>query len=98
MPADSASALFDVKAIAARGLTARNFRPGDRIRPMGLGGTRKVKDVFIDRKLLPRDRAQFPVVVSGDEIVWLPGLVRGEGAAVGTASETVLRIDARRMS
>ncbi|MGO9450450.1 MAG: tRNA lysidine(34) synthetase TilS [Candidatus Binataceae bacterium] len=98
MPADSASALFDVKVIAAHGLTARNFRPGDRIRPMGLGGTRKVKDVFIDRKLPPGDRARFPVVVSGDEIVWLPGLVRGEGAAVGTASETVLRIDARRMS
>jgi len=98
MPADNASALFDVKAIAARGLTARNFRPGDRIRPMGLGGTRKVKDVFIDRKLPPRDRAQFPVVVSGDEIVWLPGLVRGEGAAVGTASEAVLRVYARRIA
>ncbi len=97
MPSDHSSALFDVQAIAAEGLTARNFKPGDRIRPLGMAGTRKVKDVFIDRKLPPRLRGRFPVIAMGRQIVWLPGILRGEGALVSTASETVLQIRARRL-
>ncbi|HTR60098.1 MAG TPA: tRNA lysidine(34) synthetase TilS [Candidatus Binataceae bacterium] len=98
MPATNQEALFDVRAIAACGLTARNFRAGDRIRPLGLSGTRKVKEVFIDRKLPARKRAVFPVVTMGSEIVWLPGLVRGDGALVTSASETVLHLRARHIT
>ena len=97
MPSDLSSALFDIQAIAADGLTARNFRPGDRIRPLGIAGTRKVKDVFIDKKLPPRLRGRFPVVAMGTQIVWLPGILRGDGALVSTASETVLQIKARHL-
>ena len=97
MPSDNSSALFDVRAIAADGLTARNFKPGDRIRPLGMTGTRKVKDVFIDRKLPPTLRGSFPVIAMGTRIVWLPGILRGDGALVSTASGTVLQITARRL-
>ena len=97
MPLDHSSALFDIQAIATDGLTARNFKPGDRIRPLGVAGTRKVKDVFIDRKLPPRLRSRFPVVAMGAQIVWLPGILRGDGALVSTASETVLQIRARHL-
>ena len=97
MPADHSSALFDIEAIAADGLSARNFKPGDRIRPLGMTGTRKVKDVFIDRKLPPPLRGRFPVVAMGTQIVWLPGILRGDGALVSTASETVLHVRARHL-
>jgi tRNA(Ile)-lysidine synthase len=97
MPSDNSSALFDVQGIAGGGLTARNFIPGDRIRPLGMAGTRKVKEVFIDRKLPPQLRGRFPVIAMGTQIVWLPGILRGEGALVSTASETVLRIKARHL-
>ena len=94
MPSTHEEALFDVRAIASCGLTARNFQAGDRIRPLGLGGSRKVKDVFIDRKLPVRKRAVFPVITMGSEVVWLPGLLRGDGALVSSASETVLQLRA----
>ena len=94
MPATHEEALFDVRAIASCGLTARNFEAGDRIRPLGLGGSRKVKDVFIDRKLPLRKRVAFPVITMGSEIVWLPGLLRGDGALITRASETVLHVRA----
>jgi tRNA(Ile)-lysidine synthase len=97
MPADQSAALFDIQALAGEGLTARNFKPGDRIRPLGMAGTRKVKDVFIDKKLPPRLRGRFPVVAMGARIVWLPGILRGDGALVSTASERVLRIRARHL-
>ena len=48
-------------------LVVRNFMPGDRIRPLGMTGTRKVKDVFIDRKLPRSRRARFPLVTLGGE-------------------------------
>jgi len=94
MPATPEEALFDVRAIAASGLTARSFQAGDRIRPLGLSGSRKVKDVFIDRKLPSSRRAVFPVVTMGLEVVWLPGLLRGDGALVSGASEAVLHLRA----
>lgn len=97
MPSDHSAALFDVQAIAADGLTARNFKPGDRIRPLGMAGTRKVKDVFIDKKLPLVVRGRFPVVAMGARIVWLPGILRGDGALVSTASRTVLQIRARQL-
>jgi tRNA(Ile)-lysidine synthase len=97
MPLDHSAALFDVQAIAADGLIARNFTPGDRIRPLGMAGTRKVKDVFIDKKLPPGLRGRFPVVAMGARIVWLPGILRGDGALVSAASRTVLQIRARQL-
>ena len=41
--------------------------------PYGLSGTRKLQDIFIDAKLPEAERDAYPVIVCGDEIVWLPG-------------------------
>jgi tRNA(Ile)-lysidine synthase len=98
MPPDHSSAVFDLAAIQAGGLLVRNFRSGDRIAPLGLSGTRKVKDVFIDRKVPPVRRERFPIVTMDNEIVWLPGLLRGSGALVGQSSKVVLLVRARSMT
>ncbi len=62
------ASLLEGKALAVRGR-----RPGDRMSPYGLEGTRKLQDIFIDAKLSEAERDAYPVVVCGDEIVWLPG-------------------------
>jgi tRNA(Ile)-lysidine synthase len=54
-------------------LTVRTPRPGDRFKPLGSSGTRKLSDFFIDIKLPRRERARCPVVVSGDDVVWVVG-------------------------
>jgi tRNA(Ile)-lysidine synthase len=97
IPADPMTALFDAREVTGRTLFARNFSPGDRITPLGMRGTRKVKDVFIDHKLARSERAKFPVVVMEDRIVWLPGLVRSGSAMVTDWTEAVLRLEARRL-
>jgi tRNA(Ile)-lysidine synthase len=97
MPADRMTAVFDLREITGQTLVARNFLPGDRIRPSGMSGTRKVKDIFIDCKLPRAERAKFPVVALDSEIVWLPGLARSCSAMVTDWTEALLRIEARRL-
>jgi tRNA(Ile)-lysidine synthase len=58
-------------------LAVRSRRPGDRFRPLGLGGhSVKVSDYFINVKLPRRARESWPLVLSADgEIAWIPGFV-----------------------
>lgn len=63
---------------AARELYVRVRRQGDRLRPKGLDGSKSLQDVFVDRKVPRAQRDAYPVVCSGDEILWVPGLVVGE--------------------
>lgn len=97
MPADLMTALFDVRELMGRPLAARSFRPGDRITPLGMTNSRKVKEVFIDRKVPRAERAKFPIVATDGEVLWLPGLARSAAARVTDWTETVLRIEARQL-
>jgi tRNA(Ile)-lysidine synthase len=62
----------------AETLEVRTWRPGDRMRPLGLGGTKSLQDLFTDRKVPRRTRSTLPVVVSDGEIAWIPGVATGE--------------------
>ena len=57
------------------GLKVRGWRPGDRL----VGRTKKVQDVFVDAKIPRSDREGWPLVVRGDEVVAVPGIVEAEG-------------------
>lgn len=55
-------------------LFVRNRRPGDRFRPFGLRGHKKLQDYFVDRKVPREERDRIPLVVDdGDRIVWVAG-------------------------
>ena len=57
------------------GLKVRGWRPGDRL----AGRSKKIQDVFVDAKIPRSDREGWPLVVRGDEVVAVPGLVEAEG-------------------
>jgi tRNA(Ile)-lysidine synthase len=60
-------------ALAHRGLRVRNWHAGDRYWPAHTRQPKKVKELLQARHI-PRERKPYwPVIVSGDEIVWLPG-------------------------
>ena len=62
-------------------LLVRMRQPGDRLRPLGMGGKRiKLSDLMINLKLPQRSRAAWPLVCAGEEIVWVVGC-RGSDAA-----------------
>jgi tRNA(Ile)-lysidine synthase len=98
MPESLSVAVFDAAKIADAGLIARNYIPADRVRQIGMRGTRKLHDVFVDRKLPRARRERFPVVTVGDVIAWLPGLARAQCALVTKATEIVLRVEASEIA
>jgi tRNA(Ile)-lysidine synthase len=60
-------------------LELRAWRPGDRIRTSG--GTRKLKKMFVERRVTRPDRVRTPVLVQDDgRILWVVGLARSRGA------------------
>lgn len=70
-------------------LTVRNWQPGDRFWPAHSGSVEKLKRLFAEKRIPAGDRAAWPVVLSGDEIVWVRGFPaastcqwRGKGAAL----------------
>jgi tRNA(Ile)-lysidine synthetase-like protein len=58
-----------------KGLKVRGWKPGDRL----AGRKKKVQDVFVDAKIPRSDREGWPLVVRGDEVVAVPGIVEAEG-------------------
>jgi tRNA(Ile)-lysidine synthase len=72
-------------------LGVRNRRPGDRFHPVGLGGSKKLQDLFVDRKLARQERDAVPLVVDeNDRIVWVAGYGIDEAFRVTDASQAVL--------
>jgi tRNA(Ile)-lysidine synthase len=60
------------------GLVVRGWRPGDRL----AGRRKKLQDVFVDAKIPRSEREAWPLVVRGDEVVAVPGIVEAEGVMV----------------
>jgi tRNA(Ile)-lysidine synthase len=73
-------------------LEVRAWRPGDRMRPLGLGGSRSLQDLFTDRKIPRERRSRLPVVVSGGEIAWVPGVATGEAFRVTAETRERVRL------
>jgi tRNA(Ile)-lysidine synthase len=73
-------------------LTLRNLRHGDWFIPLGMGGRKKVKDFFIDRKIPSEERAAAAVLVSGDDLVWICGHRIDERFKVTPDTRRVLKV------
>ncbi|NGM85484.1 tRNA lysidine(34) synthetase TilS [Paenibacillus sp. 7124] len=84
------SARFDYKELVFP-LTIRSRLPGDTIKVLGLNGSKKVKDIYIDDKIPSTERSRIPLVCDGlGNIVWIPGVRRSVHAAVGDDTDSVL--------
>jgi tRNA(Ile)-lysidine synthase len=84
-------AVLDPEAVGA-GLVVRAWREGDRMRPLGLGGTKTLQDLFTDRKVPRSLRHTLPVVTSEGRIAWIAGVAVSEefAAEPGSRSAAVL--------
>lgn len=69
----------------------RSFRPGDRFRPLGLGGSKKLKDFFIDEKIPRAKRKTIPILAANNEIVWVVGWRIDERFKVSRFTKQMLR-------
>lgn len=60
-------------------LYIRNRKNGDYIETKGLNGKKKIKEIFIEKKIPKQKRNTYPILVdSNDQIIWLPNLKKSK--------------------
>jgi tRNA(Ile)-lysidine synthetase-like protein len=78
--------------VAGRKVTVRPAKPGDRMEPYGMEGSKKLQDIFTDLKIPKAQRADWPVVECGGEIIWLPGYRIARGWELVDDAEPALHL------
>ena len=76
-PPGPQAAALDPAVLGPR-LAVRTWREGDRMRPLGVGGSKSLQDLFTDAKVPRSLRHELPVVVSGETIAWVAGVAVSE--------------------
>jgi len=84
--------------VTSEDLRVRSWRPGDRFRPLGLAGEKKLQDFFVDARVPRAERAAVPLVCGKPGIVWVAGHRIDGRARVTEATRRLLRLRFRRVS
>ncbi|MFP4531371.1 MAG: tRNA lysidine(34) synthetase TilS [Desulfobacterales bacterium] len=87
-----AVAVFDLDRLRFP-LIIRNPGPGDRFVPLGMRGSQKLKDYFINSKVPQPDRRFYPVLATEHKIIWLAGHRIAEAAKVTPASKRLVKAE-----
>ncbi len=79
-------------------LNVRRRKDGDFFLPLGLGRRKKLQDYFVDEKVPRDERDSVPVVLSGDDIVWVAGYRADDRFRVTEKTERFLKLNLLRGS
>ncbi len=85
------TAVFDLDQIYLP-VTLRGRLPGDRFRPSGLKGSKKIKDFFIDCKVPEAQRDAVPIVSDQQEIIWVAGYRQSEHGLITGNTKKILQL------
>jgi tRNA(Ile)-lysidine synthase len=96
LPRDLWSAVLDLDKCGELGV--RSSRRGDRIRPLGMDGSKKLAEVFGSRQVPRAARPGYPVIISGDDLLWVPGVARSSTSAVDRSTVRVAILHAERLT
>lgn len=85
-------AIFDYDKILEQGkdLFLRNRRDGDRIEPVGMRGSKKVKDIFINKKIPAQMRWKIPLLCIDNTVIWIIGYHKSRRFKVSEDTQNVL--------
>ncbi|MEN6320599.1 MAG: tRNA lysidine(34) synthetase TilS [Syntrophaceae bacterium] len=74
-------------------LIIRSIKPGDRIKPLGMKGTKKIKTYFIDEKIPMIKRKMIPLLLDQDSVLWIAGLRMSERVKITKKTIKILRVE-----
>lgn len=99
---DSISSSYNLAAsldasLVTQALTLRNWHPGDRFRPLHSRSAEKLKRLFQERKVPQRERATWPVLLHGEDIVWVRGFPVSAEYRVRSGARSAIVIEATRL-
>lgn len=78
------------------GLYFRNRRDGDYIYPKGMSGRKKLKDLFIDKKIPKEERDRIPLIACGNEILWILNMRDSKNYKLSNDTRHVLEVAIER--
>ena len=93
-PAGPDLATLDARALAGR-LQVRTWREGDRMRPLGMTGTKTLADLFTDRGVPRSLRPELPVVTVDGDVAWVAGVAVSEDFRLEPEAAEVAVLSAR---
>ena len=96
-PAGPDLATLDAEALAGP-IEVRTWRHGDRIRPLGMEGTKSLQDLFTDRGVPRSQRSSRPVVTVDGEVAWVAGVAVSERFKLHPRAERVAVLTARSVA
>ena len=79
-------------------LFIRPSKAGDRFRPLGLGGSKKIKDFFIDVKAPRSQRRRTPILCSADHIIWIVGYRLDDRVRITANTSRMFRLRYKRVN
>ncbi len=91
IPNEKWSALVD-SSLVSMPLVMRTWKEGDSLIPFGMNGRKNVSDILNEMKLPPHKKERAPVILSGDEIVWIPGYRIADKFRLTKKTASVIRL------
>ena len=67
---------YDRSLLDGDPLYVKFWEKGDRLRPFGMSGSKKLSDIFNDAKISAAKKTSVPLLCKGDKIIWIAGLRR----------------------
>jgi len=79
-------------------LVVRARKNGDLFYPFGFGRRKKLQDFFVDEKIPRDERDSIPIVLSGDNIVWIAGYRADERFKVTAETKKILLLEIKPLT
>jgi tRNA(Ile)-lysidine synthase len=73
-------------------VAVRGRKDGDVISPLGVSGHKKLKDLFIDKKIPLMDRDAIPIVVMKNQPIWVIGICIDNKVKVNPDTKKILKL------
>ena len=77
-------------------IAVRGRKEGDTISPLGTHGHKKIKDLFIDKKIPLKERDTIPIVVMNDQPIWVIGICMDNRVKVTSNTRKILKLSFQR--
>jgi tRNA(Ile)-lysidine synthase len=74
-------------------LIIRTIKPGDRIKPFGMKGTKKIKSYFIDEKIPISRRKMIPLLSDQESVLWIVGMRMSEHVKITKKTINILKVE-----
>lgn len=70
----------------------RSWKMGDRFNPLGMKGSKKIQDLFVDLKVPREKRRQIPLLTVGKKILWVIGYRMDESSKIDLTTKHIIKV------